>query len=103
MVRRQGFYSRGSWKLATGNFPDISAVSRQAGLRRVPARSNPKINDNFSNQKNNVTKHIVFFLIRRQGFEPQLPGPKPGVLPLDDLRLYLTVINIYYCDINVNQ
>jgi len=31
----------GSWKLAAGNFPDISAASRQTGLRRVPARSIP--------------------------------------------------------------
>ncbi len=23
----------------------------------------------------------------RQGFEPQLPGPEPGVLPLDDRAL----------------
>ncbi len=23
---------------------------------------------------------------RRLGFEPRLPGPEPGVLPLDDLR-----------------
>ncbi len=23
-------------------------------------------------------------LVTRQGFEPQLPGPEPGVLPLDD-------------------
>jgi hypothetical protein len=26
----------------------------------------------------------VFFLVPGQGFEPRLPGPKPGVLPLDD-------------------
>lgn len=26
-----------------------------------------------------------YAFVARQGFEPQLPGPKPGVLPLDDL------------------
>lgn len=26
------------------------------------------------------------FLARGQGFEPRLPGPEPGVLPLDDPR-----------------
>ena len=32
-------------------------------------------------------------MARGQGFEPQLPGPKPGVLPLDDPRL----IKYYKC------
>lgn len=27
---------------------------------------------------------IFPFFAAGQGFEPQLPGPKPGVLPLDD-------------------
>ena len=27
-------------------------------------------------------------MARGQGFEPRLPGPKPGVLPLDDPRTY---------------
>ncbi len=26
-------------------------------------------------------------MARGQGFEPRLPGPEPGVLPLDDPRL----------------
>ena len=26
--------------------------------------------------------NVLFFFAGAQGFEPQLPGPKPGVLPL---------------------
>ena len=29
-----------------------------------------------------------------QGFEPRLPGPEPGVLPLDDPAMYQKVKNI---------
>ena len=29
---------------------------------------------------------IVFLLVRGLGVEPRLPGPEPGVLPLDDPR-----------------
>ena len=28
---------------------------------------------------------------RGQGFEPRLPGPEPGVLPLDDPRIALVL------------
>ena len=28
--------------------------------------------------------HIILFYAGAQGFEPQLPEPEPGVLPLDD-------------------
>ena len=36
---------------------------------------------------------LIYSLIRiaaRQGLEPRLPGPEPGVLPLDDLAAILT-------------
>ncbi len=29
---------------------------------------------------------MLFFYARGQGFEPRLPEPEPGVLPLDDPR-----------------
>ena len=29
-------------------------------------------------------KTSLRLVVTRQGFEPQLPGPEPGVLPLDD-------------------
>lgn len=32
-----------------------------------------------------LTKSQCFVLVPRLGFEPRLPGPEPGVLPLDDL------------------
>lgn len=38
----------------------------------------------------------VLCLARGQGFEPRLPGPKPGVLPLDDPRIIaMHYIRIY--------
>ena len=30
---------------------------------------------------------VSSYLARGQGFEPRLPGPEPGVLPLDDPRI----------------
>ncbi len=34
---------------------------------------------------------------RGQGFEPRLPGPEPGVLPLDDPRIYKFLFYIWSC------
>ena len=31
------------------------------------------------------------FSARRQGIEPRLTGPKPAVLPLDDLRMFYNI------------
>jgi hypothetical protein len=39
--------------------------------------------------KHIITKNkaIFTFFVARYGFEPQLSGPKPEVLPLDDLTM----------------
>ncbi len=37
----------------------------------------------FRNKKRQV-RDRRFFMVPGQGFEPRLPGPEPGVLPLDD-------------------
>ena len=49
-----------------------------------------KLNDNkiyliAKENRDELAKQIID-LARGQGFEPRLPGPKPGVLPLDDPR-----------------
>ena len=38
---------------------------------------------NISKSKN-PNRSWGFYLVPGQGFEPRYPGPKPGVLPLDD-------------------
>ena len=40
-------------------------------------------------------------MARGQGVEPRLPGPKPGVLPLDDPRITLKR-NMVYSFLNSN-
>jgi hypothetical protein len=35
--------------------------------------------------------NLVFIFAAGQGFEPRLPGPEPGVLPLDDPATWLKI------------
>lgn len=38
--------------------------------------------------------YLVLSLAGREGLEPPLPGPKPGVLPLDDLPTSRHIVSV---------
>ena len=56
--------------------------------RSLATGSNPHF---LTKVKQNSHKVAVLFYARGQGFEPQLTGPKPAVLPLDDPRILLII------------
>ena len=58
-----------------------SPACRQASGASVSSESQESLN--LPEKSKFVSKEMA----RGQGFEPRLPGPKPGVLPLDDPRI----------------
>ena len=71
------FYSENFKNFSLENSP----ARRQAGRASVPFESQESLNP--INKEEFVSQSMA----RGQGFEPRLPGPKPGVLPLDDPRI----------------
>lgn len=51
----------------------------------------------------NIFRISSLIKTRGQGLEPRLPGPKPGVLPLDDPRMLLINIILLLLLIIVNH
>lgn|GEM_PF-1027646 len=69
--------------------PGISFDARCASARWPSAKLASNLSKSLSpeNEIKKEANSLFFNLARGQGFEPRLPGPEPGVLPLDDPRI----------------